>query len=154
MNRVRGRNTATAATAGNVAAALWNPHATLACTVYEIAMFATTAPAAGSSIVIQRLSARGTSSASVTPTISNDTQGGAVPTTGAILDTGYSVQPTVVATSVTNGLWEFMFPAVIGSGFVQPFPEGLRVPAGAGLGIVVAQAVIVPVCTIGIAFDE
>jgi hypothetical protein len=37
---------------------------------------------------------------------------------------------------------------------VQPFPEGIRVPAGAGLAIIAAAAVIVPASDVSIAFDE
>lgn len=154
MNRVRGRTAATAATAGNAAATLWNPHATLALSVYEITLFATTAPAAGSTVVVQRVTARGTSTSSVTTALANDTQSGAAPTTGAILDLTYSAQPTAQGTAVTNAFWGYMLPAVIGSGFVQPFPEGIRVPAGTGLSILVGAAIIVPVCEVAFAFDE
>jgi hypothetical protein len=154
VNRVTGRTAATAATAGVAAAAIWNPHSTLAITVYEISLFATTAPAAGSSVAVQRISARGTSTLTITPAIQNDTNYGAAPSSGALLDLTYSGQPTVIGTSVTHALWRFPLAAVIGSGFVQPFPEGIRVPAGQGLAILAAVATIVPVSDVSILFDE
>lgn len=154
MNRVRGRTAATTATAGNAACVLWNPHATLTLVVHEVTVFATTAPAAGSTVVLQRVTARGTPTNSVTQTISNDCAGGASPSSGATLDLAFSAQPTPQPTAVTNALWGFMLPAVIGSGFVQPFPEGIRIQAGMGLGILAGAAVIVPVCEVAFAYDE
>jgi murein DD-endopeptidase MepM/ murein hydrolase activator NlpD len=155
VNRATGRTGASAATAGHGVAAIWNPHSTLAITVYELSLFATTAPAAGSTVALQRISARGTAGSTITPGIQNDTQYGAAPSSGSLLDLAtYTVQPTVIGTSVTHALWRFPLAAVIGSGFVQPFPEGIRVPAGAGLAIIAAAAVIVPASDVSIAFDE
>jgi murein DD-endopeptidase MepM/ murein hydrolase activator NlpD len=154
VNRVSGRTAATAATAGNAAAAIWNPHSTLAITVYEISLFATTAPGAGAGVALQRISARGTATLTTTPAIQNDTMYGAAPSSGSLLDLTYSGQPTLIGTSVTHALWRFPLAAVIGSGFVQPFPEGIRIPAGAGLAIIAAAAVIVPVSDVSVAFDE
>lgn len=154
MNRVRVRTTATTATAGNAVCVLWNPHATLTLVVYEVTLFATTAPAAGSTVVVQRVTARGGPSTSVTQTIANDCAGGAAPSSGATLDTQYGTQPTPQPSSVTNALWGFMLPSVAGSGFVQPFPEGIRVQAGMGLGILAGANVIVPVCEAAFAYDE
>jgi murein DD-endopeptidase MepM/ murein hydrolase activator NlpD len=155
MNRATGRTGASAATAGHGVAAVWNPHSTLAIVVYEISLFATTAPAAGSTVALQRISARGTAGSTITPGIQNDTQYGAAASSGAVLDLAtYTVQPTVIGTSVTHAMWRFPLAAVIGSGFVQPFPEGIRVPAGAGLAIIAAAAVIVPASDVSIAFDE
>jgi hypothetical protein len=51
-------------------------------------------------------------------------------------------------------MWKFPLAAVVGSGFVQPFPEGIRVPAGQGLAVLAAAAVIVPVSDVSLAFDE
>ncbi len=154
MNRLRGRTAATAATAGNAACALWNPHSTLTIVVYELTLFATTVPASGSTVVVQRITARGTQTTSVTAAISNDTDNGAASTAGAALDLAYSAQPTTQSTAVTNSMWGFMLPSVIGSGFVQPFPEGIRIGPGQGLAVLAGAAVIVPVCEVAFAFDE
>jgi hypothetical protein len=151
VNRVRGRTAATAAPADAAACALWNPHATLAIVVYEISLFATTAPAAGSTAVIKRITARGTQTTTVTPSIENDTQRGAAPSSGAVLDLAYSAQPTKAA---DPSMWGTILAAVIGSGFQQPFPEGIRVPAGTGLAITAGAAVIVPVSDVSFAFNE
>jgi hypothetical protein len=155
VNRVSGRTVATAGTSGHAAATLWNPHSTLAIVVYEISLFATTAPAASAAIAVQRISARGTAGSTVTPGIQNDSQYGAAPSSGSLLDLAvFTVQPTLIGTSVTHALWRFPLAAVIGSGFVQPFPEGIRVPAGAGLAIINAGAVITPASDVSFAFDE
>ena len=154
MNRVSARTAATAATVGASACALWHPHTTLWLVVHEVTLFATTAPAAGSTVVLQRITARGTASTTVTPTIANDTQNGAAPSSGALLDLAYTAQPTVQPTSVTNAMWGYMLPVVAGSGFEKPFPESLRIPPLGGLAVLAGAAVIVPVCEVAFAFNE
>jgi hypothetical protein len=154
VNRLSGRTAATAGVAGNAACALWNPSATMRVEVYEIGLFATTAPAAGSGIAVQRISARGTQTLTTLAAIANDSKGTTAASSTATLDLTYSSQPTVVGTSVTNAMFRYPLAAVVGSGFVQPFPEGIIIPPGAGLAILAVAAVIVPVSDVYFVFDE
>ena len=154
MNRVAGRTAATAGTNGAVGCALWNASASMWLTVYEVSLFATTAPAASAAAAIQRISARGTATSTVTPGIANDTNGTNAPSTGALLDVTYSAQPTAVGTLVTNALWRFPLSAVISAGFEKAFTEGIRVPPGQGLCIMTVGAVILPASDVSFLFDE
>jgi len=139
--QISGRTAATAATIGNSAATLWNPHATQRIILEEVAIFATTAPAAGSSVAIRRVTARGTATSTNTPAIQHDLTRGVAPPSGVLLDLAYSVQPTVEVLAFLD----YVFSAVIGSGFI--YPCRIEIPPGAGLSLAAGAAVIIPVCT-------
>jgi hypothetical protein len=139
---VRGRTVATAATAGLAVATLWNPHASARLQIHEIWICANVAPGAGSAIEIRRTTTRGTPGSTVTPTSANDVEGAIAPVSGAVLDINvFSVVPTITA----NALAAWTLGAVAGAGLIMPFARGIEVPAGGGLALVTANAVIVPI---------
>lgn len=135
--RTGGRCVATAATADNVGAALWNPHATMDLTVDEVHFFQTVGTVSNPGLV--RTTTRGTQTLTVTPDIDNHDERLLAPITGALLDLTYSAQPTLA----TPYLMRINLPAAIGAGFIWAFaPKGIRVPAGTGLAIATPVAVI------------
>ncbi len=146
--RISGRTAATTATLGNAAAGLWNPHTTQRITLIEFGIFATTAPAAGSSFTLRRTTARGTVTTSLTPTIVHDTERGAAPPSGALLDLAFSAQPTI---ELLN-LLDFPFAAAVGSGMI--YPCTIEIPPGAGLALCAGAATIVPICVVWMKWVE
>lgn len=134
--RSAGRSVATAATADNVGAALWNPHATMDLTVDEVHFFITAATVTNPGLV--RTTTRGTQTLTVTPDIDNHDERLLAPITGAVLDLTYSAQPTIAGPYLDRK----NFPAAIGAGYMWVFPRGIRVPAGTGLAIATPVAVI------------
>lgn len=153
--RISGRTVATAATANHGCAALWNAATAYRLAVWEIAICASgAAPAAGCTILIQRISARGTAGSTVTPNIASDANRTLAPISGALLDLAtYTVQPTVDAP--TNGaLYRWGLAAVQGSGVIIPFSTPIYVPAGAGLAIIVGAAVAIPASDVTFTWSE
>lgn len=148
---VRGRTAATAATAGLAIAALWNPHASVRLHLHEIWFCANVAPGAGSAFEIRRLSARGTPASSVTAAAVHDTEGSIAAVSGAVVDVNvYTVVPTITAGAL--GAWTLG--AVAGAGLVLPFPRDIEIPAAAGLALVTANAIIVPVSDVTFVFSD
>jgi hypothetical protein len=136
---VGGRSAATAATANHAGATLWNASAVRGIFVTQIAWSKTVATVDNLGLV--RVSARGTAGSTVTPAIQNDYDSDAAPASGALLDlAAYTVQPTLV--SATAYMFRWNLPATIGSGFILPLPDVLRIPAGQGLCLVTPPAVI------------
>lgn len=147
--RVGGRTANTAATADNVGAALWNPHATKDIYLRELHWFQTAATVSNPGLV--RISARGTASASVTPDIDNDDLRLLAPISGAILDITYSAQPTVS----TPYLHRTNLPAAIGSGFIWVFVGlVLRIAAGWGIAVATPVAVILQASDVTVVWEE
>jgi hypothetical protein len=134
--RTAGRSVATAATADNIGAALWNPHATMDLTVDEIHFFITVATTTNPGIV--RITTRGTQTLTVTPDIDNHDERLLTCITGAVLDLTYSAQPTIAGPYLDRKV----FPAAVGAGWTWVFDPGIRVPAGTGLAIATPVAVI------------
>lgn len=137
MYTVRGRSAATAATADHAICTLWNPHATQRVKVLQWSLFKQGgAGAAGDSIRLRRISARGTPGSTVTPGISNHSELAAAPVSGLLLDlAAFTTQPTLLASSVDMGIgWDAA--AVQGAGLVYPIPGGLIIPPGAGIAII------------------
>lgn len=135
--RVGGRSAATAATVNHAYGGIWNPSASKSIYVMEIHLVKTVGTVDNHALA--RSTARGTPGSTVTPDADNHDAGQVVPQSGALLDlAAYSVQPTLA----TPNLLHFNLPAVIGSGLIWTFPEGIRVPAGAGLVIITPPAVI------------
>lgn len=148
---IRGRSAATAATADHTCAALWNPHASRAITVYEIGLVVAAAPVAGCTVAIRRISTRGTPGSTMTSTIASDTSYGVAPPSGAVLDLAtYTVQPTVDG----PGLWGWVLPAVTASGFIQPLPRGVTIRPGQGLAVVTGQAIAIPAAEVYVVWED
>ena len=135
---IGGRSTATAATARNVAAAIWNPHSTSRIFIYEIWTFPTTA--AATNIGVARITARGTQTTSVTAAIDHSIERDTAAPSGFVLDLAYSAQPTVSASNNMVGT----LPATIGNGVIIGFSDPITVPAGTGLALITTQAAAYP----------
>ena len=120
---------------------LWNGHSTQRIKLISFAMWAqSTSPASGYSARLRRISARGTAGSTVTPNISNDSRIAVAPVSGVLLDlAAYSVQPTLLASSVDFGLG-FTFAAAVASGFVYPIPGGIEIGPGAGVAFIQVPA--------------
>lgn len=141
---IRGFTSATAATADHCIAELWNPGTVTGrrIQVVEIGIFKAGAGAANDSIYIARTSARGTAGSTVTPTSANAGENDSSPPSGALLDlAAFSVQPTRQAAPYMYG---WVAPAVAGAGIIIPFPRGIIVPSGTGLGIFIRAAAAWP----------
>lgn len=135
---IGGRTTATAATARNVAGAIWNPHSTSRIYLYEVWTFPTTA--AATNLAIARITARGTASTSVTAAIDHAIERDTAAPSGFILDLAYSAQPTVSASNnaVAN------LPATIGNGVMFGFSDPISIPPGTGIALITTQAAAYP----------
>ena len=120
---VGGRTTATAATADNVAAALWNASGSKSIEVVEVHCVKTTATVDNHSLI--RTSTRGTASTTVTPDADNDYTREVTPTPCGPT-WRLSAQPTVQGPALarTN------LPAAVGAGFIWVFDRPIKVPAG------------------------
>ena len=145
--RVGVRTAATAATAGHVAASLWNGASTEPLFLREIHFANTTA--ASANIALRRTTARGTQTASVTPSSDHEVSRAAA-SVGAVVDYTYSGQPTVDA----DELDRWMTPAVIGAGKIWIFPRRIYIPAGAGLAVATPVATVLPVSDVTFVWDE
>lgn len=148
MYRMAGRTAATAATAGNSAFAIWNPHSTIRIRVVEIAICCNGAPAAGAALAARRATARGTATSTFTPDIDNDIQRMQAPTSGLVLDLTYSAQPTLDA----SVLFQWTFAAVAASGIIIPME--VTIPNGTGLAFANVAAVAFPISDISVAWKE
>jgi hypothetical protein len=148
---VGGRSAATAATANNCAAALWNPHATKSIKVREIWVFKTVATA--DNHALQRITARGTPGSTVTPDANSSFDCPLVaPQSGALLDlAAYTVQPTLAG---GVPLARANLPAAIGSGFIWVFAEPIEVNPGTGLAIITPVATILQPSDFTFVWDE
>lgn len=147
----RGRTVASNGTANHGVAALWNPHATQRLRVREIGLVAAAAPGAGSTILVARISARGTAGSTVTPTIASAHNRGIDRPSGALLDLAtYSVQPTVDGIALRG----WVLAAVAASGVILPFRDGIEIPPGAGLAIVNGAAIAVPASDVYFEWEE
>lgn len=141
MYSVRGRNSATAATADHAVAALWNPHATQRIMVVQWQLFCQTAPGAGLAYRFRRITTRGTPGSTVTPDRNNHSIYGVAPPSGALLDLGaYSVQPTEAGEFAGS----YVPAAIIASGIVLNLGN-IEVPPGTGLALVQVAATASPV---------
>lgn len=148
-HRLSGRTAATAATIGNSAFGLWNPHSTMRIKLTELSICMTTAPNAANGLAMRRTSARGTASTTVTPVIYNDVQQMAVSVSVSVLDLAYSGQPTL---QTSPGLWQWSYAAVANSGSMSPFD--VVIPPGTGIALVNLSAQITPVADVSVAWLE
>lgn len=133
-----GRSTATAATARNVACAIWNPHSTSRIFLYEVWTFPTTA--AATNLAIARITARGTATTSVTAAIDHAIERDTAAPSGFILDLAYSAQPTVSASNNAAGI----LPATIGNGVILGFSDPITIPPGTGVALITTQTAAYP----------
>lgn len=147
---VSGASAATAATADNAVASIWNPSTAKRIQVAEIHIAKTTAGAADRP-KLRRISARGTASTTVTAGAGHDCSGDQVaPVSGFLLDVAYSVQPTFK----TGDGRQFTVPAAIGAGLMWVFQVGVEIAEGEGLSICTGSALAFPVSTIAVVVGE
>jgi hypothetical protein len=147
---VSGASTATAATADNAVAGIWNPSSTKRIMVQEIHIAKTTAGAADRP-KLRRTSARGTASTTATPGAAHDMSGDQVaPVSGFLLDLAYSVQPTFK----TGDLRQFVIAAAVGAGLMWVIQVNCEIAEGEGLAIVTGSALAFPVSTISVVVGE
>jgi hypothetical protein len=146
MNRyaVSGVTVATAATADNAIAGLWNPSTTKKIFVKEIHLFKTVAGTTDDRVRIRRGSARGTQTTSFTPGIEHDYAHQLAPESGAVYDTAWSAQPTFSGTA-GKGLATSEIPNASGSGIMWVLEEPIAVKSANGLYIVTGTAAIFPI---------
>lgn len=151
LYRLGFRSTASAATINTVAFSVWNPHATARIRLMEFKCFVPTAAAINGGL--RRISARGTVTTSVTPLIGNEDGRVIAPPSGFLVDTVFSVAPTLDASSVASE--QFYVGAVAGSGVILVFgSEGITLPPGAGVGFITTQAVAFPASDITLVVQE
>ncbi len=143
-----GRTAATAATADNAAAELWNPHATKSIYVREIWIFSSAATAMN--LGIERSSAKGTSTLTVTPDADNAYDRRAAPPSTCTLELTFSAQPTMQGPYMFRAISA----AVAGAGWIFSFPQPVEVPAGTGICINTTQAAAFPIAEITCVWDE
>lgn len=111
-------------------------------TVYELGIFAGTAAAAQVGIV--RALTAGTASTQLTPVPEK------AGTPLARLDTAWSVQPTITASTLMRAVG---IPAAIGNGYTFLFPDGVAVPASGSL-LLWSLAASSPTTWIHAVYDE
>jgi hypothetical protein len=147
---VRGVTVATAASADNAICQLWNASTTKKIKVVEIGIFKTAAGTSGDSLYVARTSARGTSAANATPDIDNHWDHELAPASGAILDTDFSADPTIL----TPGLMGWAAANVAASGMIWPCPRGIWVGQSDGLALVQRAATAWPVSEVYFIWEE
>jgi hypothetical protein len=153
-DQMGGKTAATVATIDHAVCGIWNPHATKGVFIKTIEAFILAATACEPAL--RRGSARGTPGSSVTVAREHDEMYGAAPQSGLILDlAAYTVQPTLLGTTVGNKLGSTNFGAVIGAGIMWEFRDpGIFIPAGAGLFVVTVTAVAFPASDVNVRFDD
>lgn len=130
------RTAATAATLRIQACICWNPHSTSRISCFEVWLANTAAVAYNLSMT--RATARGTASTTSTPGINNGIANDSAPPSGFVVDTAWSVAPTISAVDMIR--WNI--PGVIGAGVILPFPDPIDLPPVTGLALIAATATI------------
>jgi hypothetical protein len=131
MFNVRGRSAATGF-ADEVAAQIWNPHATQRIMLVEFMVVKQAAGAVTDSVRLQRSTVRGTPASTVTPDIDNHFERSIAPPSGALLDLAdFSTEPTLDA----SALGPTFILSQRGSMVSYAFPGGHVVPPGTGIAI-------------------
>jgi len=111
--------------ANSPVANLWAP--TRKSWVYEVGVSIQTAPTTAPLFALQRSTARGTQSTTLTP-IAFDP---AAPAATSVLDTAWSVNPTWVTTAPYAR--SFGLPVTAGGGYIWTFQQPFQIASGAGL---------------------
>lgn len=143
---------ATAASADQAIAQLWNPSTAKRIYVYEVHLFDTSAT--GLDIPrLRRSTAQGTTSVSYTPGISADFDRMLAPESGAILGLDFSAEPTLEGTA-SRGIVGGVVPAAIGSGYQWMFARPIAIPESNGLVIVTGSAIAASVMEATFIWEE
>ena len=146
-----GRSAATAATADQSGAALWNASTAKSIYCVEFHCFKTTATADNHQLI--RTTNRGTTPGStVTPDIDNDHNRAIAPVSGALLDlAAWATYPTVAGPPMARS----NLPAAIGAGFMWIFGgDGIAIPQSTGLAIGTPVATILQASDFTAVWDE
>jgi hypothetical protein len=142
MYTVRARVPSSTISVGDAISVLWNPHATQRITLVECAVWDPTSGTVIETVLIRRMTTRGTPGSTITPGVQHHSRRAIAPPSGALLDmAGYSVEPTPDSiTTIENFAW-----SLIGTG-----GGGMRVdlnlviPPGDGVGLVASDAAVRP----------
>lgn len=132
------RTAATAAAANAAGAVLWNPSTNRSLLVTQVAWAKTVGTVDNLGMV--KASARGTVTTTLAAAAQNDVDGDSAPTSGATLDTVWSVAPTLL--SATAYMFRWNLPATVGSGFILPMVDPIRIAPGQGLVLLTPPAAI------------
>lgn len=143
---------ATAASADQAIAGLWNPSTAKRIFVHEIHFFDTSATGLDQPL-LRRSTARGTASVTYTPGISADFDRMLAPESGALLDLDFSAEPTFEGTA-SRGIFAGVVAAAIGSGFQWIFDRPIAIPEGNGLHLVTGSAVAATVGEVTFIWEE
>lgn len=130
------RTAATAATLRVAACNLWNPSAASRIQLWEVWLANTVATAYNVSLA--RSTARGTASTTATTAVANSVANDAAAPSGAVVDSAWSVAPTIGAADLIR--WNI--PATIGAGVIFPFPDPIDIPPTGGMALIAATATI------------
>jgi len=148
--KLAGRQSASSgAVIDNVAALIWNPHATVRVQLREIHIANSVATVAH--IGVKRTTTRGaTPAASFTAAIANADQRDIVDPAGIALEVaGFGTQPAVEGSYIER----WAIPAAIGAGVMFVFADPLTIPAGTGLAIVSAAALLTPIMDYSLVYE-
>jgi len=148
--RLAGRQAASSgAVIDNVAGSIWNPHATARVILKEIHIANSVATVAH--IGVKRTTTRGaTPAASFTAAIANTDQRDIVDPAGLALEVaGFGTQPAVEGSYIQR----WAIPAAIGAGVMFVFANPLTIPAGTGVAIVSATALLTPIMDYTIVYE-
>jgi len=128
---------------------LWNPHASITLYVFYITFCNRSTAATEFSAQLVRSTARGTQSATTTPDADNHVEQRAAPVSGAVIDSGYTAEPTMDASVLYQ--WDFNERSP-GGGIIWQVPtddengidtmDGIAVPPGTGLTIRASAAAV------------
>ena len=147
-----GDSTATAASADEVAANLWNPSSTKSIYVREVHCFSQTATACIPGLA-RTTSAGTTPAATVTPDVDSAFDHRIAPASGVLLYMGTyaSTEPVVSTPYLTRA----HLPAAVGAGMMWSFlDEPIEVLPGKGLAVATPVATILQACRITFFWDE
>jgi hypothetical protein len=147
--RVGVRTAVTSGAAGDPVLNIWNPSAVSFLRVVQVLICANTAPAVSCAVGLARSTARGTATTTTTPDAENNAQSADAPPSGVVVDTAWSVAPTVAA-DPTMDRWTLG--AAAGAGAV--LSPVVDLGPGKGLAVKALNAVVVPVLDVTIIFDN
>lgn len=132
-------------------ALVWNPHATLPVKLTQIGYQNAATGTGTAALMIQRATARGTPTSSVTAAIANDEEGEVAAESGLIIDdTATATPPTLV----TPTLFSQNFTVAAATAIIIPFPFGFFLPPGTGLGLIFGAAATMASAEVFIRWEE
>lgn len=132
----------------------WQPASTRRSRIIEIEIENTSATVAAVATALIRTSAKGTSTTTVTPTAASNALDTADPAPTLTIDTAWSVQPTLVSSTLPMRAPDIA--PTVGSGVLWPWDRGYEIiiPMGAGVVLWNLGAATGPVLRVRIKWME